>query len=166
MFGRLWKRREDQDQPTHFGHLGHPPPVPRAHTVAAVPPMPAAAPKGKLFTFDAIGETVVVTIVEHDLTANKVADLGFELKDLLARHEKVKNLVLDLQNVDYLDSAALNMLIVLMKAVREAGGNIAIASAKRSIEVLFKLTRLDRLFCVQRDVLDAVAAVEQRPEAA
>lgn len=153
MFGKHWKRRDPP--PTTPGGL------PDAVGPTPAPHLVAAAPQAKLFTFDAMGVTVVVTIVEHDLTAGRVAELLYELKDLLSRHEKIKNLVLDLQNVDYLDSAALNMLVVLLKAVRDAGGNIAIASAKRSIEVLFKLTRLDKLFPVQRDVLDAIASVEK-----
>lgn len=155
MFGRLWKRRSGS--------------MPRGEHPVAPPVTPAprlstAAP-ARLFSHDTLGATIVVTIIERNLTANRVADLLYELKDLLARNEKVKNLVLDLQNVDYLDSAGLNMLVVLFRAIRDAGGNIAIASAKRAIEVLFKLTRLDNLFPVQRDVLGAIAVVE-RPAAA
>ncbi|MBX3357857.1 MAG: STAS domain-containing protein [Phycisphaeraceae bacterium] len=122
---------------------------------------PARASGGKLFTFDLLGPTAVVTIMERHLTAPAVAELLHDLRDLLAHHPGVHNLVLDLQNVDYLDSACLNMLITLLQAVKAAGGRIAIASAQRSIEVLFKLTRLDKVFPIQRDVLHAIHLVEQ-----
>lgn len=112
-------------------------------------------------TFDTLGATSVCTILDHALTSDRVNDLSLQIRTYLMDNPGVRNLVLDLQNVDYLDSCCLNMLIVLMKSIRENGGQIAIASAQRSIAVLFKLTRLDSLFPIQRDVLSAIEYVDR-----
>ncbi len=118
-----------------------------------------------LVSIDSLGRTVVATIVDGDLTADKVADLSHELKSILERHPETRNLVLDLQNVEYMDSTCLNMFVELLRTVQQSGGCIALASAVQHVEVLFKLTRLDQLFPIKRSVMDAIAAVE-RPDAA
>jgi anti-anti-sigma factor len=114
-----------------------------------------------LVSVDSLGRTVVATIIDGDLTADKVADLSHELKLILQRHPETRNLVLDLQNVEYMDSTCLNMFVELLRAVQVAGGSIALASAVQHVEVLFKLTRLDQLFPIKRSVMDAIAAVER-----
>lgn len=114
-----------------------------------------------LVSIDSLGRTVVATIVDGDLTADKVADLSHELKMIFERHPETRNLVLDLQNVEYMDSTCLNMFVDLLRTVQQAGGSIALASAVQHVEVLFKLTRLDQLFPIKRSVMDAIAAVER-----
>lgn len=163
-FDRFWKSREPQTNATAA------PQDPATDDLVArmaraprpVPEKPAAgAPGVAQLTFDTLGATTVCTILDHDLTADRVSDLSLQIRSFLMDNPAVKNLVLDLQNVDYLDSCCLNMLIVLMKSIRENGGQIAIASAQRSIAVLFKLTRLDSLFPIQRDVLSAIEYVDR-----
>lgn len=115
----------------------------------------------QLVTVDHLGRTLVATVVESELTAPTVACLASDLRALLAQNRSIRNLVLDLQNVEYLDSSCLNMLVELLGFVRRQGGGVAIASAAHRIEVLFKLTRLDKVFPIRKNVLAAVDAVER-----
>jgi anti-anti-sigma factor len=110
---------------------------------------------------ETIGPTLVATITEPELTAPKVADLTSEMQELLNKASEVKNLVVDLQNVEYLDSACLYMLVHLLEQVRETGGQIAVARPQQRVEGVFKLTRLDNVFPIKSTVLEAIAAVEQ-----
>lgn len=121
----------------------------------------ACAKRESIASMELLGRTVVATVLVADLTAPKVADLQVELFFKLSSRPDARHLVLDLQNVEYLDSACLGMLLQLLRRVREGGGRIAIASVKNRIEGLFKLTRLEQLFPIKRTVLDAVAAVER-----
>ena len=114
-----------------------------------------------LVSLDSLGETVVATIVDGDLTADKIASLAYELQQIMQSNRDARNLVLDLQNVEYMDSTCLNMFVELLRTVQQAGGGIALASAVQHVEVLFKLTRLDQLFPIKRSVMDAIAAVER-----
>ncbi len=162
MFDNLWKRRDPSP-----GAAAEQSAEPARDTIARLAragdaPAPSSGTPGVAqVNFDLLGATSVCTILDHDLTADRVSDLSLQIRTFLVNHPGVKNLVLDLQNVDYLDSCCLNMLIVLLKTVRESGGRIALASAQRSIAVLFKLTRLDSLFPVHRDVLSAISHVDQ-----
>lgn len=108
-----------------------------------------------------LGATGVITVLEAQLTAPRVADLRNELLSFLTPRRGLKNLVIDMQNVEYLDSTCLYMLVHMLKQVSQRGGKIAVVSAHRTVEGLFKLTRLDQLFPIRRGVLEAVAAVER-----
>jgi anti-anti-sigma factor len=161
MFDNLWKRRDPAPgtpsvQPGEAGRDS----IARIARGNPQRTGSSGTPGVAQISFDLLGATAVCTILDRDLTADRVSDLSLQIRTYLMNHPGVKNLVLDLQNVDYLDSCCLNMLIVLLKMVREGGGRIALASAQRSIAVLFKLTRLDSLFPVHRDVLSAIAHVD------
>ena len=129
----------------------------QAAAAAAVQPKREA-----IASMELLGRTVVATVLTSDLTAPKVADLQVELFMKISSRPDARHVVLDLQNVEYLDSACLGMLLMLLRRVREGGGRVAIASVKNRIEGLFKLTRLEQLFPIKRTVLDAVNAVERK----
>ena len=52
-------------------------------------------------------------------------------------------------------------LVELLTTLKEAGGRIALVNASANVEYLFKLTRLDRVFPICRDVMKAIEAVER-----
>ncbi len=120
----------------------------------------SATAADQLVTTDLIGQTLVATIVEPVLNAERAAEVALLLGTLRASHPAAQHLVVDLQNLEYLDSAGLNMLVQMMHSVRKDGGRTAIASAKNRIEGLFKLTRLDQVFPIRRSVLEAIDAIE------
>jgi anti-sigma B factor antagonist len=121
-----------------------------------------------LATYDRLGQTMVGTPLLQAMTGPDAAALATELCDriYLACHEPgatsgVRHVVLDLQNVQYMDSMCVGVLVELLTRLKEAGGNIALVNASGNIEYLFKLTRLDRVFPICRDVMKAIDAVER-----
>ncbi|MGE3106943.1 MAG: STAS domain-containing protein [Phycisphaerales bacterium] len=120
-----------------------------------------SAMKTPVAHIEVLGRTLVATVQEPELTAPKAADLRDELLIKLATRPDSRHVVLDFQNVDYLDSACLGMLLHIHREIRSRGGRMAIASAKTRVEGLFKLTRLEQLFPMKRSVIDAVNVVEQ-----
>ncbi len=140
-----------------FGFEGVEPPPLKAQSVA---------------TYDRLGQTMVGTPLVQSLTGPDAAALATELCDriYLACHETeeapgepkgVRHVVLDLQNVQYMDSMCVGVLVELLTMLKEAGGNIALVNASGNIEYLFKLTRLDRVFPICRDVMKAIDVVER-----
>lgn len=115
-----------------------------------------------LISVEHLGSTAVATIIQPELIGDTAEQLGAELVALLRDEPKASNLVIDFQDVEYIDSACLNMFIRLMGTFRDHGGKIAIASCKDRVEGLFRLTRLDQLFPVRRSVLDAVESLEHK----
>ena len=60
-----------------------------------------------------------------------------------------------------MDSACLGALVELLTNMQSRGGRIALVNAGRNVEYLFRLTQLDRLFPICRDVMMAIEAVER-----
>lgn len=88
----------------------------------------------------------VVRFVDRKIIdAAEIEQLGSELLSLVKIHGK-SSLLLNFEGVEFLSSAALNKLISLQKAVKEASGAVRICNVHPQIREIFALTRLDRLF--------------------
>ena len=129
---------------------------------------PAKTPSHAMATYDQLGQTLVATPVVPTLSGPDAAALARELVERIeegaADPEKPAGLrfvVLDLQNVQYMDSMCVGVLVELLTTLKEAGGGIALVNASTNIEYLFKLTRLDRVFPICRDVMKAIEVVER-----
>ena len=70
----------------------------------------------------------------------------------LSENEALQHIVLDLHEVDFMDSAGLGALIALLKLVSERGGNVKIARLQKQVRTVFEITRAYRVF----DVFDSV----------
>lgn len=114
-----------------------------------------------------LNDTAVVTLTTSVLSGPEMAGrLSFFLRGIHGRG--ARNFILDLQNVTAMDSACVSTLINLLtelQAQRDRGG-IALVNAAANVSYLFKLTRLDRMFPICRDVMAALAAVENSPRPA
>jgi anti-anti-sigma factor len=72
-----------------------------------------------------------------------------------------KHFVLDIQNLEYMDSACLGCLVKALNYATADGGKIALANAEADIQSLFRTTSLDRRFAICSDVPSALANVER-----
>lgn len=57
--------------------------------------------------------------------------------------------VLDLSDVEYIDSSGLGTLVAIQKRARQNGGNVIIKGLKGLVKELFELTRLTKVFEIQ-----------------
>lgn len=112
-------------------------------------------------TSSVLGQALIVTLTDSDLNAFKAAEVNHEIRMLYEAHPEVRHLVLDMENIKFLDSAGLNTLVDLISPIRQRRGCIAVAAACQQVEVLFKLTRLELLFKIRRTTLEAIDAVER-----
>jgi anti-sigma B factor antagonist len=115
-----------------------------------------------LITHSLIGQTLVITIVERELNITTAPDVCYEVKELFAREASVRHIVLDLENIKFVDSAGLNAMVELLSVVKKRQGRIGMAAATAHVEVLFKLTRLELVFTIRRTVIDAIDAIEPK----
>ena len=68
------------------------------------------------------------------------------------------NLVVDLENVTFMDSTGLGVLVGRLKLVRGQNGTLRIVSAQDRILKVFKITGLDKVFHIYPTVEEATAA--------
>jgi anti-sigma B factor antagonist len=139
--------------------------TPPKHDHHAVVNAPAAveavdAVTGSVADITQMGTTVIATLTELELCG----DLGAaRLDHLLDRlHQSgCPNFILDLQNLRLIDSCCLGALVQATNRLATAGGRIALVNPAHSVEQLFRLTRLDRVFPIFKDVMTALRAIER-----
>jgi len=130
---------------------------------AAAAPLRPRSPDGhKLLTHTSIGQTLVVTVVEHELRGELASDVCHEIRALYAQAAGVRHVVIDMENIRYCDSAGLNQMVDLLASVKKRHGRIGIGAATPHVEVLFKLTRLELVFTIRRSVIEAIDAVSRK----
>ncbi len=57
-----------------------------------------------------------------------------------------RRFVITMQNVDYIDSSGLGVLVAVQKRAVQNGGGVAIKGIKGIVKELFELTRLNKVF--------------------
>jgi anti-sigma B factor antagonist len=99
------------------------------------------------------GWTVLAVSGELDMaTAPAVRE---RLHALLAEgHDR---LIVDLDNVGFLDSTALGVLVGVLKRVRTQDGDLRLVCNQPRVLKVFEITRLDQAFTI-RDSVDAAVA--------
>lgn len=63
--------------------------------------------------------------------------------------EGVKDLILDLCEVNYLNSMGLGVLAATLKKIQKSGGRMVISRLSPSVEELFELTRITKVFNIR-----------------
>ncbi len=76
-------------------------------------------------------------------------NLRREIIDLI--ESEVKLILVDLQNITFMNSSGMGALVATLKAVRAAGGEMILCSLSDQVRIIFELSRMDRIFKVFRD---------------
>ncbi len=83
-----------------------------------------------------------------------------ELRDQFGRVVGYPQVVIDLTEVTFIDSAGLGALIGGVRRVREVGGTVVVACPHRALGRMFATTGFDRLVTVVPDLPAARAALD------
>lgn len=94
--------------------------------------------------------------VEGSLTSASVDAFREQLSSWRTVEAGVKNYVIDLQQVDFMDSAGLGTLIAVLKRITEAGGDMKIASLQKKPRMVFEITRAYKVFEIYDSVEEAL----------
>lgn len=65
------------------------------------------------------------------------------------------NVVVDLQNLGFIDSSGLGVLVSALRKVKEGGGTLRLVCTKESILKIFRITGLDKVFPLFPSVAEA-----------
>ena len=100
------------------------------------------------------GATVIV--VSGEIDVHTAPELRERLSTLIERG--TYRLILDMEDVEFLDSTGLGVLIGGLKRIRAHDGSIDIVCTQSRILRIFDITRLDKVFDIYDTVGDAQAA--------
>ncbi len=94
--------------------------------------------------------------VGHALTAASVDAFREQLSCWQAVETEVKNYVIDLKRVDFMDSAGLGTLIAVLKKISEQDGDMKIACLQKKPRMVFEITRAYKVFEIYDTVGEAL----------
>ena len=81
----------------------------------------------------------------------------------LKRHfekQAPKKILVNLENVAYIDSSGLATLVEMLKKMRSQGGSLGLSGMSNKVRSLFEITKLDKLFLIYPSQQDAVAGLK------
>lgn len=85
------------------------------------------------------------------------ADSSPEVKALLHQYIKdgTQKIIINLEQVPFIDSSGLASLVSALRLVRENGGNIILCGVQAQAQTIFRLTMLDRIFTIYPTLAEA-----------
>ena len=78
--------------------------------------------------------------------------------------EDAKIVILELSELEFMDSTGLGSIISILKIISKNGGNIFVANLQEKPRILFEITRANRIFDIYNSLEDAINAVENYQE--
>jgi len=95
-------------------------------------------------------EDMDVLVLNGRLDAASAKELKNRVNHLVLEN-RVK-LIVDMGNVDFIDSSGLGSLVSSLRAVNEREGDVKVVGLQKQVRSIFELTRLHRIFGIFDDV--------------
>jgi len=96
-----------------------------------------------------IDEKTSVMVLDGDIDIYTSSDL----KDMLLDQVDIgiKNIIVDLELVSYIDSSGIGVFISTLAALKKLGGTMCIIKPSESVKKVFELTKLTSFFKLYKD---------------
>jgi len=108
---------------------------------------------------DRSGDVRILRVRETKLTYPHLAAFLAEVRRLV--EEGTRKLVIDLQQVSYVDSASIGCLMDIRRLLAEQGGEIRLSALQPRVETMISMTGVNRIIDVHREEAAAVASLGQ-----
>ncbi len=80
------------------------------------------------------------------LDVTTAADFRRQVNDIASAVNPPKHLVVDLQEISFMDSSGLGALVSALKSIRNSNGEMVICGANDQVQMLFELTSMTKIF--------------------
>ncbi len=107
------------------------------------------------FSYNLNKSSDVVTLEMSGKLVDKVEAIEVRVEIDEELEEGTSRFIIDLSELEYMNSTGLNILINLMNKARNEGGEAVIVGAKPRIKSLFTVTKLDSVFTMKTSRAEA-----------
>ena len=104
-------------------------------------------------------DQIPVIALKGEIDLHTCASFRDSLRDLI--DHKHYNIVINLAEVPYLDSAALGVLVDAVRRVREHNGSISLVATTPFVRRAFEITRLVKIFHLYNAEEEALAGIRE-----
>ena len=102
-------------------------------------------------------KNIVILTLEGEMVGGPDATLLTEkLRDLI--HEGKTHIVVDMGNVNYMNSSGLGILIGGLTTVRNHGGDLKLLCLAKRLQDLLRITKMDRVFDIFEEEEEAIGS--------
>ena len=108
-------------------------------------------------TTKSVSPTVNIVIFNGALNARSAEEAKQTFRNLV--EEGIAQVIVDLQNVPFIDSSGLAALVSGLKTLGGEAGNLKLAAPQSQARLLFELTMFDRVFEIHDSVDDALQSL-------
>ncbi len=101
-----------------------------------------------------------ILIITPDV-ANLDVKYAVEFKEKviqLITESEANNVVLDLNQVQFIDSAGLGSLLSILRLLHSQGGDLKLARVHRPIKTMFELVAMNKIFDIHDQTEDAISS--------
>jgi len=106
------------------------------------------------FNLENRDETIIFTILNKSIEGKTAAEL--KSKIIIAAQPDIKALILDLTNVELMDSSGLGALLLAHRQHKEYGFPVVLVGVQDFIKSLLKITRIEDVFTYSESVEEAL----------
>lgn len=99
---------------------------------------------GFSFEIDQISQATIIFLQGSLMEKYEAKDLLTEVEESIA--ENNCNFILDFENLNYLSSSGLGVLLGILTRSRSAGGDVVLVNVNEKLKKLLVITRLDNVF--------------------
>lgn len=89
----------------------------------------------------------------------EAVDIGAEVEEQIASNHN--RFIIDLSDLEYMNSTGLNIILNLMNKCRNMGGEAVVAGSTSRIKSLFSVTKLDTVFTLKDSREEAVRHLQE-----
>jgi anti-anti-sigma factor len=104
-------------------------------------------------------DVYIVRVRESRLTYPVLSPFFTEVRRIV--DEGARKVVIDLDAVEFIDSASIGCLTDIHRLLRDRDGAVKLSGLQRRVETMLSLVGLDRILDFRREVAEAVAAFAQ-----
>lgn len=86
-------------------------------------------------------EVIQPSGILDSISGNELRQQAIELAN-----KNINIILIDCQDITFMNSAGIGALVAALKAVRNAGGELYICSLNNQVEIIFQMTKMNRIF--------------------
>lgn len=105
------------------------------------------------------GAAEVITVSGRLMSKIDSEGLVSLVNDLLA--DERSTIVMELSNLEYMNSSGLNVLLGMFTATRNAGGDMLLCSVSQKVEDLLVMTKLNSVFKIYKSMDEVVSTFSE-----
>ena len=102
-------------------------------------------------------EGYVLVTPNEEIEVYNIAEIKESIFEIVERGNN--KMVMNLENVEYIDSSGLGALVTLLKKLRSGNGKLVLVNPKSSVKQILGLTNLDKVFIIKNSMESAIDAL-------